>query len=102
MRTPTRPTVAAYSPFNQSIRPSLLNCEDWIQNNEPRVDIQPKISSHIALQALQVRSGPRGLTFNPSHIIRKRRHGFLSRVRTKNGRKTLRRRRQKGRCNMSH
>lgn len=36
-------------------------------------------------------------TFQPSLIRRKRKHGFLSRIATNNGRKTLNRRRQKGR-----
>ena len=33
----------------------------------------------------------------PTHIVGKRRQGFLSRMATKRGRKLLRRRRQKGR-----
>lgn len=49
----------------------------------------------------QVRGAKRD-TFNPSHIVRKRRHGFLSRVRSKNGRKVLKRRRLKGRNTLSH
>ena len=36
-------------------------------------------------------------TFQPSLIRRKRKHGFLSRIDTNNGRKTLNRRRNKGR-----
>jgi large subunit ribosomal protein L34 len=36
-------------------------------------------------------------TFQPSLIRRKRKHGFLSRVATNNGRKTLNRRRHKNR-----
>ena len=37
-----------------------------------------------------------------SHLKRKRRHGFLSRIRTREGRMILRRRRAKGRQNLSH
>jgi large subunit ribosomal protein L34 len=36
-------------------------------------------------------------TFQPSLIRRKRKHGFLARIQTKDGRKILLRRRQKGR-----
>ncbi|KAJ1659530.1 hypothetical protein IWQ61_001406 [Dispira simplex] len=43
-----------------------------------------------------------GNEYQPSNFVRKRRHGFLSRVRTKSGRRILSRRRLKGRRNMSH
>ena len=41
-------------------------------------------------------------TFQPSNLVRARRHGFRSRMATVGGRKVLRRRRQKGRLNLVH
>lgn len=65
------------------------------------LDLLPKVSTHPALQGIQVRNGPRD-TFKPTNLVRKRRHGFLSRLKTRKGRATLKRRKAKGRNTLSH
>ncbi|KAI3322990.1 hypothetical protein HD806DRAFT_95120 [Xylariaceae sp. AK1471] len=68
------------------------------------LDIVPKstITSHPALAGpQQIRCGPRPTMARTSRLVRKRRHGFLSRIRTRNGQRTLQRRREKKRSVMS-
>jgi large subunit ribosomal protein L34 len=40
-------------------------------------------------------------TFQPSILVRKRRHGFRARMKTQNGRKIIQARRAKGRIRLS-
>ncbi|KAL1838607.1 hypothetical protein VTJ49DRAFT_2475 [Mycothermus thermophilus] len=69
-------------------------------------DVVPKsaITAHPALSGIasQIRCGPRPTMSRASRLIQKRRHGFLSRLRTAKGRKILKRRRQKGRKRLGH
>ncbi|PMD53780.1 uncharacterized protein K444DRAFT_646673 [Hyaloscypha bicolor E] len=101
LRGPSRPTIF---PSSASFRASLAVPTTTTSSPvgvEAMLDLLQKISSHPALGATQVRCGPRD-TFSPSHFVRKRRHGFLSRIRTRKGRNTLARRRAKKRSTLSH
>ncbi|CAD6441924.1 4f01a07c-1842-4fe6-85ae-3fd20964f555 [Sclerotinia trifoliorum] len=91
--TPLRPTLfpGAFKPTSSVI----------IASEAASLDLLPKISTHPALSTTQVRCGPRN-TFSPSHFVRKRRHGFLSRIKTRKGRATLQRRKSKRRSTLSH
>lgn len=44
----------------------------------------------------------RGMEYQPNNLQRKRKHGYLARLRTRSGRKILERRREKGRKFLSH
>ncbi|KAF2832267.1 hypothetical protein CC86DRAFT_313181 [Ophiobolus disseminans] len=92
--TPRRPMLSRPNPPPGT--PSSL-----LPSTSESPDLMGKISAHPGLGSMQIRCGPRD-TYNPSHTVRKRRHGFLSRIRTKKGRKTLMRRLTKGRWNLSH
>ncbi|KAI0533466.1 hypothetical protein GGR58DRAFT_486676 [Xylaria digitata] len=68
------------------------------------LDVVPTsfITAHPALAGpQQIRCGPRPTMARTSRLVRKRRHGFLSRIRTRNGQKTLQRRKDKKRSVMS-
>ncbi|ORY71676.1 uncharacterized protein BCR38DRAFT_417715 [Pseudomassariella vexata] len=68
------------------------------------LDIVPKsaITSNPALFGVQIRCGPRPTMARTSRLVRKRRHGFLSRIQTRTGRRTLQRRKSKGRKMLSN
>ncbi|GJC81747.1 50S ribosomal protein L34 [Colletotrichum liriopes] len=55
------------------------------------------ITEHPAMGAMQVRCGPRNTMNRNTRLIQKRRHGFISRMKSKDGRKIVARRRAKGR-----
>ncbi|KAJ6277039.1 ribosomal protein L34-domain-containing protein, partial [Bipolaris maydis] len=96
--SPRRPLVpATYSPPSTLAPPGSSSSFA----NPETLDLVGRISAHPALGSTQIRCGPRD-TYNPSHLVRKRRHGFLSRLRTKKGRKMIMRRLKKGRWNISH
>ncbi|KAJ1928583.1 hypothetical protein IWQ60_001916 [Tieghemiomyces parasiticus] len=64
--------------------------------------LTPHQPTLLGLGGMQMRFRCFGNEYQPSNLVRKRRHGFLKRKRTKSGRKILARRLLKGRRNMSH
>ncbi|KAI4864661.1 hypothetical protein F4820DRAFT_423025 [Hypoxylon rubiginosum] len=69
------------------------------------LDLVPKssVTAHPSTWGpAQVRFGPRPTMARTSRLVRKRRHGFLSRLRARNGRRTLQRRREKKRSVLSN
>lgn len=93
--------MLAASPFSPALLPPPGSSPASPTCAAETLDLAGKISTHPGLGSLQLRCGPRD-TYNPSHLVRKRRHGFLSRLRTRKGRKTIMRRLNKGRWNISH
>ncbi|RMY58682.1 hypothetical protein D0865_02476 [Hortaea werneckii] len=83
---PSRPTLPAQIPAP-------------VKEDTPTSSLRPL--SQPSLPTLQVR-GAKRTTFKPSHRVRKRRHGFLARLRTRTGRRVLLRRKLKGRNTLSH
>ncbi|MCJ1340475.1 hypothetical protein MMC09_005771 [Bachmanniomyces sp. S44760] len=97
LRPSILPTHEAQPPFSQATAGSNVSAA-----SAPLLaDLMPKISTHPALASAQVRNGPRN-TYDPSHRVRKRRAGFLARVKSRTGRAILKRRRLKRRSTLSH
>ncbi|KAI0893313.1 hypothetical protein F4806DRAFT_476589 [Annulohypoxylon nitens] len=123
--TSTLQSLASKRTFSSlpSLRPTLLAPNSVFRTSTPTqtsftplltpstdgtiADVVPKsaVTSHPSLAgvATQLRFGPQpGTMERTSRLKRKRTHGFLSRLRTRNGRKILQRRRSKGRTMLSN
>ncbi|KAK4219221.1 hypothetical protein QBC37DRAFT_382844 [Rhypophila decipiens] len=111
--TPLRPSLQSGTTTRQSVfrtnTPTSMTGQTTTTTQTAEggvvLDLVPKtfITSNPALAGLgnQIRCGPRPTMSNASRLIQKRRHGFLSRIRTNKGRKILAARKAKGRRRLS-
>ncbi|KAI8918767.1 ribosomal protein L34-domain-containing protein [Entophlyctis helioformis] len=103
--TATAATAAAPIAFSRTFSSMLGRTSTLLL---PRVSLRtPSVVERAVLppmapSALSVRHATYGQEYQPSTLKRKRKFGFLKRLRTLNGRKTLKRRMLKGRKWLSH
>ncbi|CAD0026616.1 unnamed protein product [Aureobasidium pullulans] len=84
-----------------SRRPTLPTAPTSTLSLNTTLELPTLPASSTTLTLLQAR-GPKRDTFDPSHRVRKRRSGFLARIRSRNGRNLVKRRRLKKRSTLSH
>ncbi|KAH7409091.1 60S ribosomal protein-like protein L34 [Cadophora sp. MPI-SDFR-AT-0126] len=99
LRGPLRPSL---SPSPAALRPSLISITSPETFTPSRIpSLLSNLPARRAFSSSPALGAPRD-TFDPSHFVRKRRHGFLSRIRTRKGRALLKRRKAKRRSTLSH
>lgn len=97
----SRPNTPRFFSLLAPKRPQLLSSSLKIESPLTTNPVSQIPSQNPVLTRLQVRNHRRA-TYDPSHRVRKRRHGFLARLRSRTGRMILARRRAKGRTKLSH
>ncbi|KAI0124236.1 ribosomal protein L34 [Xylariales sp. AK1849] len=99
---PRSGTIFRSSTPSASLSPSTSTTLSSTSSETLDIVLKTAISTNPAFGALQIRCGPRPTMARSSRLVRKRRHGFLSRIQTRTGRRTLQRRRTKGRHILSN
>jgi large subunit ribosomal protein L34 len=99
-----RTAISTLSRFSPAATTSLLRplTGSQLGNSLIRPNLTPIQLPSLLSQPQQVRFVTYGNEYQPSNIRRKRKHGFLARVRSATGRKVLKRRLHKGRKRLSH
>ncbi|TKX25202.1 putative ribosomal protein L34 [Elsinoe australis] len=112
-----KPTPSPISRPSQSRSLTLLTAtRPRLASSQLEISTSPVLSalttqSQTTSSTLPPQNGPGPLllvrgakrdTYDPSHRVRKRRHGFLARLRSRTGKKMINRRRTKGRVSISH
>jgi large subunit ribosomal protein L34 len=82
-------------------RPTLPTTPTSTLSLNTTLELPTLPAASTTLTLLQAR-GPKRDTFDPSHRVRKRRSGFLARIRSRNGRNLIKRRLLKKRSTLSH
>jgi len=91
------PVIQSTFSTSTLIRPTILSSIQSSRLGSLSLLATRSFSTTVALQGYRRRMD----TYNPSRRIQKRRHGYLARLRSKGGREILKRRRLKGRTEMS-
>ncbi|KAJ3499189.1 hypothetical protein NLG97_g545 [Lecanicillium saksenae] len=96
--SPIRPSIYANAIRRPSALTSFTPTPSATSAVAADVVAPSAISAHPALAggASQVRCGPRNTMNGATRLVQKRRHGYVSRMRSRTGRAIIRRRRQKG------
>ncbi|KAK9380675.1 mitochondrial 54S ribosomal protein bL34m [Kockiozyma suomiensis] len=113
VRTLSLQTMVARNTMPSSLRymSSILSSSSILSNTRSSLvsrsilasdNALPTTSSILSNISNQRRWKVRGNTYQPSTFKRKRRFGFLTRMRSKSGRKVIARRKAKGRWFLSH